>query len=225
MAFKEDLHKIVLDGGISDKDALELRGRMEEWARSYCTSQVGNTYEHFVKEWNVDVEKLWMTAMDDTLLNNILDQATSLEELLEVIRKREEYVYKKMKTIGDTTKLVSLVVLRNSIQFWNDAYCNPSNPWHEIIYYMPLQTKTKGKVRDKFNKWVQEKVIPYINRTVAALVVGAASDYATALVAVPITAAIDGDVGGVVGGTLTMLGSVGGAIGGWSGASYLNDQP
>ncbi len=116
------------------------------------------------------------------MIDNLFDNVTSLEDLLVVIANNEERISSNMKSLEDTTRLLSLILQRHSIQFWTEAYYEPSNPWHEMICAMPFFPDAKGlpELWERTKKWVKDKLVPVVTEiieAVCAVVSFAVSDY------------------------------------------------
>ncbi len=174
VAFQEDLHNIVAEKGISESDAMELQLRMEEWGRQYCIEKYGSEYMSYLQDWHIDVEQSVNDIMVDSMLNDLLDRATSFDELFVLIENEEAAIASDLNSLSDTTKLMSLIILKHSLEFWSDAYLNEQNPWHEITFNYPYapSTQTKGlpDLWDKFKSWVTDKAVPFIKENVTGLV-------------------------------------------------------
>lgn len=181
MEFQEDLHNIVLNNGISEEEALKLQARIEDWGRHRFHLLLEGQCDSLLADWHIDIEKSADVMMKDSMLNLILDHATSMGDLFVTIESHEKEIYSNMKSLDDTIQLLSLVVMRHSLAFWIDAYYNPENPWHEIAYYMPYPIDTKGipEVWGSVKKWVKEKVVPFIGEIVTAAVELVGMDYIT----------------------------------------------
>lgn len=229
--FQEDLQRIVEDGAILEDDLIELQARMEEYGRKRCTTLITNSNLGFLEDWRIDMAETVDGFMKDSIFNELLDQTASIEELLKAIKTKEVYIYSDMRTLQDTATLLSLVVLRHSIQFWTEAYYDSEHPWHEMIYNMPFPLHTKG-IPDIYNKakaWVQEKLIPVVKEVVevvCGVVAFAASDYwMFRSVAPGFTVALGGNVpaGAITAGVMAGVASAIGGAGGYAGsASVLN---
>lgn len=177
MAFQDDLNSIVEENGISESDAMALQLSMEEWGRQYCIEKYGGEYISYLQDWHIDVEQSVNDVMVDSMLNALLDKATSFDELFVLIENEEEAIASDLNSLSDTTKLMSLIILKHSLEFWSDAYLNEQNPWHKITFNYPYapSTQTKGlpDLWDKFKSWVTDKAVPFIKDNIAELVTAA----------------------------------------------------
>lgn len=179
--FKEDLHNIVLNNGISEADAMTLQARIEDWGKKYISIQMNGVCDSLLKNWHIDVAWSTNAIITDSLLNLILDQATSMDDLFKKIEEHEDEIYSNMTSLNDTIQLLSLVIMRHSLGFWIDAYYNIENPWHEIAYYMPYPIDSKGLpgIWNGIKKWAKEKVAPFIMNIATAVVELVAMDFIT----------------------------------------------
>ena len=170
--FQNDLKRIVEDEGISEDGLWKLKARMEEWGVNYCVAKWGEAPSFLVENFHVDLEKCLNDLTVDPMLNGILDEATSMDDIFNVIERREEDISSKMATLDDTINLAALSIFKHSLRFWMDAYYDTSNPWHEITYYMPFPVDTKGlpELWEKTKTWVKEKAIPFVGEVVTAAI-------------------------------------------------------
>ncbi len=225
--FQEDLHWIVSNKEISENDILKFQSKVEDWTREQCSQMMGSEYDKFFKNWHLDMAKTAEGFMTDQMLNEILDKATSIKNLIMVVEEKEEEISLEMNSIADTAKLISLIVMRNSIEFWSDAYYNPENPWHELAYNYPIfSADTKGlpEIWGRAKQWVTDKVVPIVEVvveavcTVAALVVSDVWLFGECYPGF----AFAGPVGAAVGaGLVAAAGSAVGGTLGYQGGSWL----
>ncbi|KWW30829.1 MAG: hypothetical protein AUK63_808 [bacterium P3] len=227
--FQEDLQIIVENNSISEEELLIFQEKVEDWARRRCSQMMGTEYNGLIEEWHLDMKKTAEGFMADQMLNDFLYKATSIEDLIEAIKEKEAEVSFEMKSMADTAKLMSLIVMRSSIEFWSDAYYNQENPWHELVYNYPIfSADTKGlpELWGKVKKWITDNVAPIVETVVEVVcttITLAASDVWLFGECFPgFTVATGGPVGGAIGaGLVAGAGSAVGGACGYAGSSWL----
>lgn len=81
---------------------------------------------------------------DEPLLAELLDKSESIDELLYLINSEKKILINNLSSKEDTSLLLSLTIFEYSIQYWDNAYNDKDNPWHNLIVSMEQQLDTKG---------------------------------------------------------------------------------
>ncbi|MDY5969192.1 MAG: hypothetical protein SPJ13_04145 [Bacteroidales bacterium] len=113
------------------------------------------SFDGFFNEAYITYCNYFEELEEDEVMESLLEESTDMESLLTNVRNKEADIISNMKTHEDSVSLLSLTIFENSLMFWDDAYTNSKNPWHNIMQSMQEQFDSKGSLSllIKISKW------------------------------------------------------------------------